>query len=297
MQLRDYSDKRENVYKLDARAIAIQKDFNGRDFASQENIDHVAKIAGEIESAGGVLVPITVRMLDGKPTVVDGEVRVRACLKLIEEGKDPGLIRCLPLAKGFNEIDLVLQQIVYNSGKPFNPIETASNIRRAHIAGKSEAEIAKILGMSPSWVNKQLAFLEAPQEVHNFVRSGEISVTLAADIMREEGPEKAPAVIAEAVAIAKAEDATKPKKAGSAPRKVKATKKHLKKGSKSSSAGQFIVKDGGGGLLLVNIGGAKHLYSLKFWTDGASRILDEIHRIELSAAATEQRQTQTEAAE
>lgn len=187
-QLKDLADKRENLMFFDPRRLKIKPGLNGRDFTLPENIAHVEELAISIEEKG-VIEPLKIfRETDDDIFIANGESRWRACMLLIERGVDVKMVPCLPEPRGTNDKDRLLNQIVSNSGKPFTALEVGGVIKRHLALGGTIGEIAKTLGKSASWVSQLVDFQAAPAEVHDAVKAGEISATLAAKITREEGP-------------------------------------------------------------------------------------------------------------
>jgi ParB-like chromosome segregation protein Spo0J len=142
----------------------------------------------------------------------------------IDRGVNIELVPCLQEAKGTGERERIANQFTGNASKKLNPREAAFNIKRLMRYGNSIEEVAKDIGMSRSYVAQMLDFEEkAPEEAHAAIARGEISATLAAEIVRQDGPAKAAETIKQAVAKAKASG------------KPKATGRHVERAPKATA--------------------------------------------------------------
>lgn len=228
MQMRDHEAVRgkRDSYPVDPRALKIDPAYNVRDMNDPETIAHIRMLADSIKE-NGVRVPLEVR-LDGEDIyVVAGHCRLAGTMLAIKEGAEIETVPTIPEPKGTNEVERVLNLVISNSGKPLTPLAIAEVVRRLLQFGWDNAKIAQRLGWkSASNVEQYTALLGADADVQAMVRSGAVSASTAAKVIRKEG-NKAGATLKAAAASAK----TTGKKAG------KVTSAAIKK-----SKGEFDAK-------------------------------------------------------
>lgn len=163
-----------DIYKIDPRSIVVVDGFNSRiDFG---DIDELA----EQIKAQGVLNPITVipfKDEDGteKYRLVDGERRFRAVSKLLADGVDIPRVPALFASKSSDEVNMLMQQIMRNQGKPFNEYEYGVAFKKFADMGMSNSEIAKNLGLAKWKVDCFLAHLRRDERVQKLMREDKIT--------------------------------------------------------------------------------------------------------------------------
>lgn len=210
------AEGRSDLFKMDPRKIVIREGWNSRDFSDPANIEHVNMLAASIREVG-VREPLTGHMEDGKFIVTNGESRLRAVLKLLDEGVDIKTVPVQSEPRHASEIEMIASQFIRNSGKPFTPMENARLFSRLLDLGSTPGDIARMTGLTPERV-AQIAKLNAVSEsVKAHVQAGEITPTLVQRIQAKaasaaEVEEK----VLETIRIAKADG------------KTKATPKHAK---------------------------------------------------------------------
>lgn len=172
--------KRTDIFSIDPRNIIVPEGFNSRiDFG---NIDELAE---EIKTAG-MLNPITVQAVktendEEKYSLVDGERRYRAIMKLIEngeqiKGKDIDYIKAIIIPSNLSKQELYVQQAMRNEGKNFNEYEWAilANKLRTECGITNVSEIARMLGKNNGVVIYWLQILELPEKFQELVRTGKL---------------------------------------------------------------------------------------------------------------------------
>jgi ParB-like chromosome segregation protein Spo0J len=184
--LKDMAESRGTIMNFDPRKLKVKTDLNARDLAMPDNEAHIQGLSESI-AMEGVKIPLTIFQEEGDVFVADGHCRLAATMRAIANGADIKTVPCIPELRGTNDIDRVLSQNIYNSGKALTPIEQGVNFRKALALGSSVSEIAKKVGKSISYVSQMIDFQAAPQAVHAMVKSGEVSATLAAKVIRENG--------------------------------------------------------------------------------------------------------------
>ena len=174
--------KRTDIYQIDPRNIVVVEGFNARkNFDLDELKEQIRKV--------GVLNPITVIPFKDKETgaekyrMVDGERRYRAVMALLAEGEDIKRIKAMYLPKGTKEEDLLIQQLLKNTGKQFSEIEMAKLFNRFKEQwGYTQTEIADKFCKKTSFVSRCMALLDLPAEIIEMMERGEISADSARQI-------------------------------------------------------------------------------------------------------------------
>jgi ParB-like chromosome segregation protein Spo0J len=283
--LKDLATKRSALLWFPPNALEVKPGLNARDFNDPDNIEHVKATAASIAANGFYpSEPIAIfREVDGDEEhiyIADGECRWRAAKMAIESGASAEmLVACIPLPRGMNDVDLILHRNLANTGKRFTPLEEGHNIKHAIALGATIAEVAVKLGRSVSYVSQLLDFQAAPAEVHNAVRAGDISATLAAQVVREEGNAAAPEIVREAVKAAKASG----KKKATA-RHVKPLTRKAKARTEAKPAWDIAIAPMLTGGYRVMFGDKSIVMPRRQWIEVARQILAECGAVEEAAA-------------
>jgi ParB/RepB/Spo0J family partition protein len=200
-----FAEGRTDIHRISPSKLFLKPNWNTRD-ASEELEAHIDMLAQSIAEIG-VKEPISVRLEDGKLWVINGHCRTLATLRAIEHYKAE--IKTVPVIaedRYANEADLVLQQIVRNSGKPLTTMEQAKVFKKLLDMGWQQAEISKKVGMSNGRISQILDLLTMPPLVQAAVVSGALSASLAQQTVKSaETPQAASVAVTEAVAVAKSE--------------------------------------------------------------------------------------------
>ncbi|UVE65227.1 pyridoxal phosphate biosynthetic protein PdxJ [Burkholderia pyrrocinia] len=159
------------------------------------------------------------RKVEGKDLlyVYKGQHRYLAAGKAIEAGKDIGKIPVVVRdAKTVNRAEMVIDGYLSNNGKSSSPLDLAAAVAELRdIHGMTLAAICKRLNVTDQTIRDVGLLERAPAELHQLVRKGQCTGTLAIEQIRLHGGDKALERIV--VGIAKATEAGK----------TKVTKKYL----------------------------------------------------------------------
>ncbi|WP_322079261.1 ParB/RepB/Spo0J family partition protein [Burkholderia cepacia] len=149
--------------------------------------------------------------------VYKGQHRYLAAGKAIEAGKDIGKIPVVVRdAKTVNRAEMVIDGYLSNNGKQSSPLDLAAAVAELRdIHGMTLAAICKRLNVTDQTIRDVGLLERAPAELHQLVRNGQCTGTLAIEQIRLHGGDKALERIV--VGIAKAAEAGK----------TKVTKKYL----------------------------------------------------------------------
>lgn len=215
--LKALSNGRSDQYRINPYLLNIKPGWNARDLTAVDNAEHVDELAKSI-AAIGVQQPLTVYAEGHKVFVSDGHVRHAATLRAIEVyGAEVKTVPVQTESRGSNEADRILSQITRNSGKPLTPVEKAKVVKQLYDFGWTVEEISAKIGHTVLRVNQLLDLHAAPEAVKALIANGEVSSTLAQQVLNKSGGdgEAALEVLTDAVEAAKAEG------------KDKATAKHV----------------------------------------------------------------------
>lgn len=194
---------RSDLFRLNPFSIKVRDGWNSRDLANPENQEHVEMLAKSISEIG-VQEPLTVYMDGETPILTDGHCRLAATFHAINHlGADIKSVPVKTEARGADERDRLLSQLVRNSGKRLTPLEQGSVFKRLIDLGWSEAQIAAKTGTNVQLVAKYLDLRAAPIEVQDMVTRGEVSATLAISVLADQGATKATEMLTAAVNDAK----------------------------------------------------------------------------------------------
>lgn len=203
--LAQFSQGRSDVHRVDPRLLIIEKNWNTRD-DTPELLEHIDMLAQSIAEVG-VRVPIQVKMIDGKMVVRAGHCRTRAAMRAIEHYKAE--IKTVPVSsvdRFSNDADLILEQVITNSGKPLTSMEEARVYKKLLDMGWNQGDIAKKIGKSNGRISQILAYLEMPAAVQAQVATGAVSASLAQAVVKaSDTPVQASAALQQAVQQATSE--------------------------------------------------------------------------------------------
>jgi len=213
-----FSVGKSDVHKVDPRLLIIDDSDDYREHNDELN-EHVDQLAQSIAKIG-VKKPIEVRLENGKLLVKEGRCRTRAAMRAIEVYKaDLKTVPVISVDRYANDEDLILNQVIGNSGKPFTTMEKAKIFKKLLDLGWNQADIAEKTGMSNGRISQILSLLTMPTAVQQMVAAGHVSPSLAqATVKASENPNEAAKALQAAVDKASAEGRkVKPADTGTAP--------------------------------------------------------------------------------
>ena len=194
-----FSKGSSDIFKINPNDLFLKSGWNTRDDSPEleAHIDMLAQSIAEI----GVKEPISVRLEDGKLWVINGHCRTRAAIRAIEVYKaDLKTVPVIAEDRYANEADLVLQQIVRNSGKPLTTMEQARVFKKLLDMGWQQVEISKKVGMTNGRISQILDLLTMPPNIQAAVVQGAVSASLAQQTVKAaETPGEASVALQKAV--------------------------------------------------------------------------------------------------
>jgi len=134
--------------------------------------------------ANGIIQPLVVRMVDGKPQLIAGERRLRAA-------KIAGLERVPVVIREIDEARLLEITLVENiQREDLNPLEVADAYQRMMLElGLTHEQIAERTGKERSTVTNHLRLLRLPGDVQQYLASGQLSMGHARTLIAIEDAE------------------------------------------------------------------------------------------------------------
>lgn len=184
-----------------------------------EWVAHLAALMRENGYDKGSPLHCYARKVDGKDLlyVYKGQHRYLAAGHVIATGKDLGKIPVVVRdAKNVNRAEMVIDGYLSNNGKLSSPLDLAAAVAELRdIHGMALAAICKRLNVTDQTIRDVGLLERAPAELHQLIRNGQCTGTLAIEQIRQHGGDKALERIL--VGISKAAEAGK----------MKVTKKYL----------------------------------------------------------------------
>ncbi|WP_281083939.1 ParB/RepB/Spo0J family partition protein [Klebsiella quasivariicola] len=180
--------------------IHVRPDFNRRE--DNERTRNADDETFSFLMAGGVVPALEVVPRDeGGVWIVEGHRRQRCFLRCREAGKPVDRIHIVPFTG--NDVERIARIMTSNNQLPLTSIEQAAVVRDLAAFNLTAAEIAKLVHKSIPTIEKLLTLSTANHDVQQAVKSGEVSVGVAVERVKEHG-EKAGEVLEQDKAAAAA---------------------------------------------------------------------------------------------
>jgi hypothetical protein len=198
----DKEIKRADAMKVRLEDIHIEPGFNLRDkdavdengMTFQESIDALAEHLAE----GGQVPPLEVRpRAEGGVWIVEGERRTLSYRQLDAQGRlpktpnkdNPEILEFWVSVVPFegNDADRLARVFTSNTNRRLTDLEKANGCKRLAAFGWTPDQIAKKIGMTRQRVDQLLILANAPTAVQQMVKAGEVSGSVAVDVVRQHG--------------------------------------------------------------------------------------------------------------
>jgi ParB/RepB/Spo0J family partition protein len=172
---------RKDYYFLDPLQIKIRPNWNPRQvFDTQEDEELKLSI---IEN--GVLEPLEVKRTGEDIVLINGERRIRATLKAIDEGHEIKGVPCLVQRHTMSDTEAMFLALNTNTGKRLEPLEEAEAFNRLRNWDIPVQTIAQRMGKSVPFVYRRLLLVDASAELKSEVKDKKINLTVAENIIKE----------------------------------------------------------------------------------------------------------------
>jgi ParB-like chromosome segregation protein Spo0J len=188
---------KKDIYRISPSVLKVMDNWNVRKPGPSKD-DHVRYLADSIKEVG-IKIPLTIRMENDIPYVVDGECRLLGTLLAISEGADIVSIPVMMEDRYANNEDRVMTMLTCNGGKPLTVPEKAEAFKRLLAYGWDEKKIALKSGVGIQTVRNTLNFSSLDPELQQMVSSGQVSATLVNQVVASEGQEQAKDKLRDAV--------------------------------------------------------------------------------------------------
>ncbi len=173
--IRKFSQGRSEIHKIHPT------DLTPTDFGD------IRKLALSIHRIG-IQQALRIRKAKGESIlyIVDGERRYKACLLLIQQGKDPGPIPCKLEQQNTTPALRLIHQITLNNGKPFTLLEKARVYRllkEEH--GMNGTQIAEALQTTKQAVSNGLTIItHGSPKLIRMIEKDQLAATTALEIIK-----------------------------------------------------------------------------------------------------------------
>lgn len=204
-----FSQGRSDIHRVDPRLLKINdaEDFREMNEDLTAHIDMLAQSIKEV----GVKKPIEAKLVDGVMWVMEGRCRTRAAMLAITKyGADLKTVPVISVDRYANEADLIVNQVIGNSGKPFTTMEEAKAYKKLLDMGWNQNNIAQKVGKSNGRISQILDLLTMPVAAQAMVAAGAVSASLAMQTVKAaETPQEGTAALTAALQTAKADGRSK----------------------------------------------------------------------------------------
>lgn len=119
--------------------------------------------------------------------ITAGHRRFEAVHRAIEAGAAIERVPVITHPAGTSVEDLTVKLVTENSGEPLSPMEIAFVCKRLQGYGLDEKDISHRLGYTITYVKQLFELLAAPKPVRDMVEKGQVSATLASEVVRKKG--------------------------------------------------------------------------------------------------------------
>lgn len=126
--------------------------------------------------------------------ITAGHRRFEAVHRAIEAGAAIERVPVITHPAGTSVEDLTVKLVTENSGEPLSPMEIAFVCKRLQGYGLDEKDISHRLGYTITYVKQLFELLAAPKPVRDMVEKGQVSATLASEVVRKKGKAAAQAL-------------------------------------------------------------------------------------------------------
>jgi len=195
---------RTDMYKIDPRTVSFDpKDNPRKNYGDMESLKSYIRDNGTQS-----LPPIIVRKNKDSDegvesySLIHGFRRMTAITALLAEGVDIARLVARVVPKNYSKEDELVDHLNQNEGKALTVYEKACIYNQLEKNGWSQAEIAKKVGKTQSYISNMLKVMSCSKKVHNALDEEIISTSLVLDIMAKYG-DQADEVIFKAIATAK----------------------------------------------------------------------------------------------
>ncbi len=243
--------KKTDLLLIDPNNIVIEDDFNVRQ--DYGDIDSLAKSIASV----GQIEPVVVSKIRGTDQYIltDGHRRMKGIMLAKKNGANIPYVKAVVSEN--NPITRLLTMVITGADKkPLTNLEEGEAYKRLKAEGINAKEIASRVGKSFVHVYAMMKLADAPDQIKQYIRNGEISGSTVSKLMQDYNTvEELIQVVEEAVLNAQIEDETDvkdgKKKEGAKPKKATARHAGVMSPMKKLEAALDIAVDKGYGNIQI----------------------------------------------
>jgi len=192
---KDLCTRSSNIFEIDAKTVQIQPGFNTREMGMGEAFYKLPEVVAHIQRIKQAYIrheevePVTLKIIDGKPFIRQGNCRLRAALDAISEGHN--IIFLAQEFKG-DETAAELHTLDGNKGMPLSAVAKGESYKRMTMGmhGWSISKMAAHEDTSEQNIRSLIALTTLPVQLKKHIHSGVIAYTFALELFTEHGATK-----------------------------------------------------------------------------------------------------------
>jgi len=174
--------KKKDQLLVDPRNIEIKEGFNVR-----QNFGDMGALKASIKE-NGVLVALSGYKKEKTKTkyiLTSGHRRLKAVMELIAEGHEFKYVPMSPEKQHRSEEQRILEQGLFNDGKPLLEVEEGDWCKRLETFGHTQQEIAVKIGKTQAHVSNRIKLAEACKFMKNCLIREVLSASVAMQILKD----------------------------------------------------------------------------------------------------------------
>jgi len=203
----------DSSYLVDPRKLVVDPSYNVR-VRTKAYLDYIRTLADDMKANGydpAQPVSVIVVKKDGDDVMMirAGNTRREAAILAIAEGADFDAIPVIFRPKTDNDIDQTVDLVKSNSGRPLTTYELSIVVKRLVNKELTEAEIARRLNMTATYVGGLVLLAAVPQKLAMFVVEEKVAAAVVIDLVRKHGNQKALDIVSKSLEKANAAGKTR----------------------------------------------------------------------------------------
>lgn len=194
-KIKSENRRSDSTYLVDPRTLHVDPNYNVR-VRTEDYLAYIRELADDMKAEGydpGQPITAVVARVDGNDVLVvrAGNTRREAAILAMEEGAPFEHVPVIIRPKTENQVDQTVDLVRSNNGRPLKVYELAIVVKRLSKMELSEAEIARRLALTPSYVGGLSLLAAAPHKLAMLVVHDKVAAAVAIDLIRKHGHEKA----------------------------------------------------------------------------------------------------------
>ncbi|MGV7963861.1 DNA-binding protein [Photorhabdus tasmaniensis] len=201
----------QKAWAVRPSVIQITPGFNSREMGLGDDYYLLPEVAEHIYNIkcayirGDYVEPIRVRIIDGVPYVRQGHCRIKAAMKVVDEGHDITIL-CVEIKE--DEIGCELATIDGNRGLALSPVALGESYRRLQsLGGWSLERIAQRENKSPTTISSLIRLTTCSIVIKKLIHADAISYVAVLSLLEQYGETEAIARIEKMIAELEQADA------------------------------------------------------------------------------------------